>query len=139
MTVIDANGLIMGRLASNVAKMLLSGEEVSIVNAERAVISGSKVTTLEEYDVIRNMGTREFGPYFPRRPDRILKRTVRGMLPYKRARGKDAMGRLKVYVGIPYEYQGAEFVSVESAEMTRLSSNKYVTIGDVSRKLGSKF
>ncbi|NPE30945.1 50S ribosomal protein L13 [Methanococcoides sp. SA1] len=139
MTVIDANGLIMGRLASNVAKMLLSGEEVSIVNAEQAVISGSKVTTFEEYDIIRNMGTREFGPYFPRRPDRILKRTVRGMLPYKRARGKDAMARLKVYVGIPYEYQDAEFVSVDGAEMTRLSSNKYVTIGDVSRKLGSKF
>jgi len=139
MTVIDANGLIMGRLASNVAKMLLSGEEVSIVNAERAVISGSKVTTFEEYDEIRNMGTREFGPYFPRRPDRILKRTVRGMLPYKRARGKDAMARFKVYVGIPYEFQDAEFVSVEGAEMTRLSSNKYVTIGDVSRKLGSKF
>ena len=61
------------------------------------------------------------------------------MLPYKRARGKDAMGRLKVYVGIPYDLQDAEFVSVDGAEMTRLSSNKYVTIGDVSRKLGSKF
>lgn len=139
MTVIDANGLIMGRLASNVAKRLLSGEEIAIVNAENAVISGSKITTFEEYDEIRNMGTREFGPYFPKRPDRILKRTVRGMLPYKRSRGKEAMANLKIYVGIPTEFEEAELTTVDGANMTRLSSNKYVTIGDLSRKLGSKF
>jgi large subunit ribosomal protein L13 len=139
MTVIDANGLIMGRLASNVAKRLLSGEEIAIVNAENAVISGSKVTTFEEYDEIRNMGTREFGPYFPKRPDRILKRTVRGMLPYKRARGREAMANLKIYIGIPAEFKDAELTTVDGANMTRLSSNKYVTIGAVSRKLGGKF
>ncbi|KGK99473.1 50S ribosomal protein L13 [Methanococcoides methylutens] len=139
MTVIDANGLIMGRLASNVAKRLLAGEKIAIVNAENAVISGSKITTFEEYDEIRNMGTREFGPYFPKRPDRILKRTVRGMLPYKRTRGKEAMANLKIYVGIPTEFEEAELTTVDGANMTRLSSNKYVTIGDLSRKLGSKF
>ncbi|WP_440952581.1 50S ribosomal protein L13 [Methanococcoides sp. FTZ1] len=139
MTVIDANGLIMGRLASNVAKRLLSGEEIAIVNAENAVISGSKATTLGEYKDSINIGTREFGPYFPKRPDRILKRTVRGMLPYKRARGRDAMANLKVYVGIPADYKDAELTTVDDASMTRLSSIKYVTIGDVSRKLGGKF
>ncbi|MGM0771600.1 MAG: 50S ribosomal protein L13 [Halobacteriota archaeon] len=139
MTVIDANGLIMGRLASNVAKRLLAGEEISIVNAENAVISGSKVTTFEEYDEIRNMGTREFGPYFPKRPDRILKRTVRGMLPYKRPRGRQAMANLKIYVGVPSDLKNAELTTVDGANMTRLSSNKYVTVGDLSRKLGAKF
>ncbi len=139
MTVIDANGLIMGRLASNVAKRLLNGEDISIVNAEKAVISGSKITTFKEYDEIRNMGTREFGPYFPKMPDRIMKRTVRGMLPYKRARGRDAMARLRVYIGVPAELKDAELTTIEGANMTRLSSNKYVRIGDVSRKLGSKF
>jgi large subunit ribosomal protein L13 len=85
------------------------------------------------------MGTREFGPYFPKRPDRILKRTVRGMLPYKRPRGREAMANLKIYVGIPIELKDAELTTVDGANMTRLSSNKYVTIGDVSRKLGGKF
>ncbi|WP_445476223.1 50S ribosomal protein L13 [Methanococcoides methylutens] len=139
MTVIDANGLIMGRLASNVAKRLLSGEKIAIVNAEYAVISGSKATTFGEYDEIMNIGTREFGPYFPKRPDRILKRTVRGMLPYKRARGKEAMANLKIHVGIPAELKDEELTTVDEANMTRLSSIKYVTIGDVSRKLGAKF
>lgn len=139
MTVIDANGLIMGRLASTVAKRLLAGEEIGIVNAEKAVISGSKVSTFEEYAEIREMGTREFGPYFPRRPDRILKRTVRGMLPYKRLRGKEAMARLKIHVGIPSDLKDAELITVENANMNRLSSNKYVRLGDISTYLGAKF
>jgi large subunit ribosomal protein L13 len=139
MTVIDAKGLIMGRLASVVAKRLLAGEEIAIVNADKVIISGSKVTTFNDYKSIREMGTREFGPYFPKRPERILKRAVRGMLPYKRARGKDAMSRIRVYVGIPSEFKSAELTTIVEANMNRLSSNKYVELGEVSRRLGSKF
>jgi large subunit ribosomal protein L13 len=139
MTVIDAKGLIMGRLASVVAKRLLAGEEIAIVNADKVIISGSKVTTFNDYKSIREMGTREFGPYFPKRPERIFKRAVRGMLPYKRARGKDAMSRIRVYVGIPSEFKSAELTTIVEANMNRLSSNKYVELGEVSRRLGSKF
>lgn len=140
MTVIDANGLILGRLASKVAKQLLSGdEEIYIVNAEKAVISGSRATTLKEYRGTRERGATEFGPYFPKRPERILKRTIRGMLPYKRARGRDAMSRLKVYVGVPSELKGAETITIADADMKLLSSSKYIELGEVSQKLGSKF
>ncbi|SFM59670.1 50S ribosomal protein L13 [Methanolobus profundi] len=139
MTIIDAEGLIMGRLASTVAQKLLAGEQIDIINAEKAVISGSKATTLREYDETLKRGKPEFGPYFPKRPDRILKRTVRGMLPYKRARGRDAMSRLKVYVGVPMEFQDKESIKIEEANMDRLSSNKYLRLGDVSKKLGAKF
>jgi len=139
MTVIDAKGLIMGRLASVVAKRLLAGEEIAIVNAEKTIISGSKAKTFTDYKTTMDIGTREFGPYFPKRPERILKRTVRGMLPYKRARGRDAMSRIKVYVGIPAEFESAELTTIEEANMNRLSSNKYVELGEVSSRLGSKF
>ncbi|MDY0387812.1 MAG: 50S ribosomal protein L13 [Methanolobus sp.] len=139
MTIIDADGLIMGRLASTVAKKILAGEKIDIINAEKAVISGSKFTTLKEYDETLKRGKPEYGPYFPKRPDRILKRTIRGMLPYKRARGKDAMGRLKVHVGIPMEFKDKECVRIAEASMDRLSSNKYLRLGDVSVKLGAKF
>ncbi|MDD2439142.1 MAG: 50S ribosomal protein L13 [Methanosarcinaceae archaeon] len=140
MIVIDANGLILGRLASTVAKKLLSGDEkIRIINAEKVVVSGSKQTTFEEYKAWQERGATEFGPYFPKRPDRILKRTVRGMLPYKRARGRDAMSRLRVYIGVPQELSEAEAVSFKEASMTRLSSPKYVRLGDVCLKLGAKF
>lgn len=140
MTVIDANGLILGRLASTVAKQLLSGDdEIYIVNAEKAVISGSRATTLKEYRQTRERGSMEFGPYFPKRPDRILKRTIRGMLPHKRARGRDAMSRLKVYVGVPSEFKDTEAITIADADMRLLSSSKYIELGEVSQKMGSKF
>ncbi len=139
MTIIDAEGLILGRLSSAVAKKLLAGEKIDIINAEKAVISGSKYTTLREYEETLKRGKTEFGPYFPKRPERILKRTVRGMLPYKRARGRDAMSRLKVHVGSPMEFSGQETIKISEASMDRLSSNKYLKLGDVSKKLGSRF
>jgi large subunit ribosomal protein L13 len=139
MLVIDASGLILGRLSSIVAKRLLEGDIVSIVNAEKAVVSGSKVTTFKDYQQSRQRGIKEQGPYYPKRPDRLLKRTIRGMLPYKRQRGRDALSRLKVYVGMPKELAGEPMKELEGASMSRLSTIKYIELGELSRKLGGKF
>ena len=139
MTIIDANGLILGRLASSVATRLLAGEKIDIINAEMAVVSGKSATIFKEYRDMIEIGSAEYGPYFPRRPERILKRTVRGMLPYKRQSGRKAMANLKVHVGVPAEFVGMETETIEGASMNRLSSRKYVRLGDVSRKLGSNF
>ncbi|MCK5660568.1 MAG: 50S ribosomal protein L13, partial [Methanosarcinales archaeon] len=82
-SVIDAEHMILGRLSSHVAKRLLAGETIDIINAEKTIISGSKVTTLGEYKDSMKRGSKENGPYYPKRPDMILKRTIRGMLPHK--------------------------------------------------------
>ena len=138
MEVIDGEGLILGRLASSVAKMLLTEEEkrVAIVNAERVVVSGTKVSICTDYKREKDRGSREQGPYYPKMPDRIVKRTIRGMLPYKRPRGRDALSRLRVYLGIPEEYEKEEKKKVEKASVERLLLAKYVTLGEVSEKLG---
>ncbi len=138
MEIIDGEGLILGRLASEVASELLKerGKRITIVNAERVLISGSKVSILKDYKRRKDQGSREQGPYFPKMPDRILKRTIRGMLPYKRERGRDAFSRLRVYLGIPREYARQERKRVENADAERLSIAKYVTLGEVSEKLG---
>ena len=135
--IIDGEGLILGRLASAVAKKLLTEKdtEIVIVNAERVVISGSKERTFKDYKAKKDRGSKEQGPFFPKMPDRIVKRTIRGMLPYKQAKGRDAFSRLKVYLSIPDEYESAERGKVESASAERLS-RKYVTVGEVSEKLG---
>ncbi len=138
MTIIDANGMILGRLSSVVAKRLLEGEEIFIVNAEKAVISGSKIATFGEYKQSVDRGNREFGPYFPRRSDHIIKRTIRGMLPYKRARGKDAMSRLKTFIGVPDAMSSEEKVSIAEANMNKLSSVKYIRLEELSKRLGAK-
>ena len=71
-TVIDADGLLLGRMASLVAKRALSGEEIAIVNAEKTVISGSRARVHAHYREKRSRGSREGGPFFPRRPDHIV-------------------------------------------------------------------
>lgn len=137
MTVIDGNNLILGRLASDVAKRLLNGEVINIVNAEKTIVSGRKVATFDRYNRYVHRG-RDFGPYFPKRPDQIVKRTVRGMIPYKRERGKEAFKNLKVYIGVPRELSGQETTTVQGASISRLSTSKYTVLGELSKKLGSK-
>jgi large subunit ribosomal protein L13 len=138
-TVIDADGLLLGRMASLVAKRALSGEEIAIVNAEKTVISGSRARVLAYYREKRSRGSREGGPFFPRRPDHIVKRTIRGMLPYKRPGGRDALKRVKVYVGVPVDFSGSEREQPEEAHINRLNTPKMVTVGAVSTFLGAKY
>ncbi|MDD1705446.1 MAG: 50S ribosomal protein L13 [Methanoregulaceae archaeon] len=138
-TVIDGDGLLLGRMASMVARRAMSGEEIAIVNAERAVISGSRARVLANYGRKRSRGSREGGPFFPRRPDHIVKRTIRGMLPYKRTVGSDAFKRVRVYVGVPVEFAGSEREVLEEAHMNRLNTPKFVTVGAVSTFLGAKY
>ena len=138
-TVIDGDGLLLGRMASMVARRAMSGEEIAIVNAEKTVISGSRARVLANYGQNRTRGSREGGPFFPRRPDHIVKRTIRGMLPYKRTVGSDAFKRVRVYVGVPVEFAGSEREVLEDAHMNRLNTPKFVTVGAVSTFLGAKY
>ncbi|HOV82092.1 MAG TPA: 50S ribosomal protein L13 [Methanothrix sp.] len=139
MIVVDATGLVMGRLASFTAKSLLSGEEIRIVNAEKAIITGERNFIFADYGHTRERGHKERGPYFPRRPEMILKRTVRGMLPYKMRRGRDAFSRLRVYVGVPRELKGMEMQQPAGTKMRNESNNKYIELGALSRRLGANF
>ncbi len=139
MTIIDANNLILGRMASNVARRLLSGEEIKIINAEKVIISGRKDATFERYKMYTDRGSREFGPHFPRRPDHIVARTIRGMIPHKKMTGREAYNRLKVYIGIPPELSKEQASTLENASITRLSTSNYTVLGDLSKRLGSKF
>ena len=138
-TIINGDGLLLGRLASITAKRALAGEEIAIVNAEKAVISGSRSRVFANYQHKRSRGSTGWGPFVPRRPDHLMKRTIRGMLPYKRTRGADAFRRIKCYVGVPVEFAGKEMEVPEEAHMNRLNNPQFVTLGTVSTFLGAKF
>jgi len=134
MAVVDADGVIMGRLASDVAKRLLEGQEVTIVNAEKAVITGSKKAIMREYKERADRGHRYKGPFYPKAPHRILKRAVRGMLPWKKPRGRQAYKRLRVHVGAPGGAGEAE--KPEHALLARSGATRFVRLEDVSHFLG---
>jgi large subunit ribosomal protein L13 len=134
-TLIDATGANLGRLSTNVAKRLLEGEEISIVNSEKAIISGKKRTIKEKYKQKREVGTYRKGPFFPRTADRIVKRTVRGMIPYQKPHGRQAFKRLKCYIDIPDEFKDKKLEKIKEAEKQPI---EYITIAELSKSLGAK-
>ncbi len=136
-TIIDGKGLIYGRLAGNVAEMIMSGEEVIVLNAESLIITGEKEVTFAYFKVKVDCGdtTKRKGPFYPRRADLLFKRCVRGMIPWTSSSGRDAYRRLHVYVGVPAQFADCEKVRPEEA--VRQITGKYTTLGAVSKFLGS--
>ncbi len=137
MKVYDLTGMILGRVATRIAKDLLKGEEVKVVNCEKAIISGDPRYTKKHYLERRWRGDPHHGPFFPRTPKGIVRRAIRGMLPFHKPRGREAFKRLKVYIGVPEELKGKEFIRVKEASVNKLRC-KYITIEDLSLSLGSK-
>ncbi len=108
--IVDASNLILGRMASYVAKKALEGNRIVVLNAERAVISGTKervVARAKQKLKTRTLGNLEKSPTHPRKPDGYVRRVIRGMLPWKKPSGKQAFHRVKVYIGTPDEYRVA--------------------------------
>jgi large subunit ribosomal protein L13 len=132
--IIDANGATLGRLSTNAAKRLLKGEEIAIVNSEKAIISGKKRMIKEKYKQKREVGTYRKGPFFPRTPEKIVKRTVRGMIPYQKPHGRAAFKRLKCYVGVPKEFDGKKIENIKNAEKQPVD---FITIEELSKFLGA--
>lgn len=134
--IINAENLILGRMASFAAKKLLEGDEVIIVNAEKAVVTGKKEYIFRRYKqrIDRaDIAKPRKGPHFPRTPEGMVKRAVRGMLPYKKRKGKDALKRLRVFRGTPEKYKKADDVPIDDI-LERTS--RYVTMGEISQFLG---
>jgi large subunit ribosomal protein L13 len=136
-TVLDASGLVLGRAASLIAKRLLNGESIVVVNAEKSVVTGARQAVLEHYTAARARGSKRTGPHFPRNPDRIFRRTVRGMLPHLKTRGKVAFGRLEVFIGVPEEWKGSKPETLEDAK-ARPALRAPMTLEDITRLLGAR-
>ena len=139
--IIDGEGLVLGRLASTVSKKLLEGENVTVLNAEKILISGTKEWAHQKYkqriDRASISNPRKMGPKYPRRPDDIFRRTVRGMLPYKKPKGREAFKTLRVYVGVPSEFADQEIS--QPAETQPRNIKKSIELGRVSHLLGAKY
>jgi large subunit ribosomal protein L13 len=139
MKVYNGEGMILGRLATFIAKDALLGEEVKVVNCEKIVVSGKKETTFKNEKQKRlRKGYPLKSAKLGRVPDRFVRRAIRGMLPWKQARGKEAFRRIMCYRGIPEILAGNELISVKSAAVKKLPTLKYITVGKICQNLGGK-
>jgi large subunit ribosomal protein L13 len=134
-TVINADGLILGRMASKIAKRLLEGEQVVIVNAEKAVLSGRRRSRVGEAKEFLDVGGVGRGPFHYRRPDRIVRKAVKGMLPIRQPKGLQAYRRLQVFIGVPDNLEGQKMGTLAEARANRLTC-PYFTVGELAKGIG---
>lgn len=138
--VVDGQDKVLGRAASQIAKLLLSENSVSVINAEKMVISGHERDLHDKYKrliELQDKANPEHSPYWPRRPDMFVKRVIRGMLPYKKPKGKAAFKRLRVYVGAPAEVKKAKAFEIKYKPSIEIPES-VITIKELTEKLGYK-
>ncbi|GFN42146.1 MAG: 50S ribosomal protein L13 [Marine Group I thaumarchaeote] len=136
--VVDGTNLIAGRLSSHVAKLLLKGTRVSIVNCEEIMISGTRSNIIKEYKDFLKIASiihPDHGPFHPRRPDTIITRMIRGMLPRKKPSGITAHKRLRAYIGAPKQLKSLKKIQFDKAKITRSTAN-YTTMAELGRTIG---
>ena len=140
MAVIDASNLVFGRLASLVAERALKGEKIDIVNVEQCVIIGHRKAVVDRYRKRLGMcgkANPEKGPKYSKTPDRMMRRAVRGMVPRERERGRKALKRVRVYVGVPIKLHGKELETIKIASYN--GKEDALRLGEISRALGWKW
>jgi large subunit ribosomal protein L13 len=136
--IIDATNLIIGRLSTIAAKELLRGNKVDIINSEKAVITGTKSNIQERYKAKFDRGSPFHGPYRSRRPDLFLKRTIRGMLPHKQPKGREALKLLRCHIGIPSGLKDKKSETIKQANITKTQSLRYLSVEQVCNFLGER-
>jgi large subunit ribosomal protein L13 len=120
--VIDAEGMVLGRLATEVASRLRgkhkpifaphidTGDHVVVVNASKVVLSADKA---DKKFVYRHSGypggitKKSYGELLSERPEEVVRRAVRGMLPKTRL-GRQQLNKLKVYAGGDHPHQAQQ-------------------------------
>ena len=126
--VVDANGKVLGRLATQIAMMLRGkhhpsftphadmGYRVAVINAEKVVVTGNKATDKTYFRYSGYPGgakVRTFEEQMQKKPEDILRHAVKGMLPKNRL-GRKLIKKLKIYVGPnhPHQAQSPEVLDV---------------------------
>jgi large subunit ribosomal protein L13 len=141
--IIDATDLVLGRLATRVAKFALSGEEIVVLNCDKAIISGAQRVVLRKFQT-REKRVQPFkGPFRKRMPDRIVRSAIRGMLPHGRwsegSRGRMALDRVKCFIGVPAEYKDKKLDMLEGISADDLKTHNFVTVGKISELLRQNY
>ncbi len=136
--IVDGTNQVAGRLCSHVAKLLINGTRVSIVNSENIMLSGDRYMIIGEYRKfleVASINNPKFGPFHPRRPDTMITKMVRGMLPKNKPSGQTALKRLRAYLGVPNELKSKKTTQFEDAKI-RKPSAYYTTFGELGRTVG---
>ena len=134
--IIDAKDMILGRVCTFAAKQILLGNKIDVINCEECIVTGNKNSILENYLKKLHRKAPTKGPYFYRRPDLLVKRTVRGMIPFKRSRGREAFKNIKCHIGNPENLKNQKPIIFEKASVERIHSADITKVKDICTAVG---
>ena len=135
--IIDGSGLIMGRLASHAAEHILRNEQVTIVNCKAVVVNGNPDVVMKKFKSRLNLGGPRWGPFAPRSPAAIMRRAVRGMLPRRKLRGREAYHLIVCHDGLPEGIKQDKLQTIKECQESQFKkTNKNISLGDVCEKIG---
>jgi large subunit ribosomal protein L13 len=138
--IVDASDLVVGRLSSKVAKLLVTGENIIIVNAEKAVIVGGKEAILAKYKMkfdARVLSNPHFGPKYSRIPSRMLRRIVKGMLPNKSRAAERMIKKLQVFNGVPKELKEQKMETIAGVKCNE--KHDFMSLKELGTLLGGRW
>jgi|WetSurMetagenome_2_1015567.scaffolds.fasta_scaffold654427_2 large subunit ribosomal protein L13 len=137
--IIDATDHVLGRMATKAAKLALLGENVIVVNCEKALISGNKRAILGVYRHQETLGIgMDKGPFLQKTPERFVRKVIRGMLPHHQAHGREAFARVRCYRKVPAQLVGEKKEVVKDAIRLDSLNAKYISVGEICRIIGDK-
>jgi len=125
-------------MAAIVAKKAILEEEIIIVNCDKSIVTGDKKEILANYKKKSKRGAPKTGPYIPRNSEKFVKRTIRGMIPYKQPKGREAFKRVMCYVGLPEEFKDKTLETIEKANISKMKNLKFLTVREICFYLGGK-
>jgi large subunit ribosomal protein L13 len=130
MKIFDGQNAVLGRLASYAAKEALKGEEVAVLNCDLVRVSGNQANIQERFKQSRRRGgTIQRGPKISKLSYKIVKKTIRGMLPNHRiGRGREALKRIKCYSGVPPEFENSEKITFKDTKL-----KKFMNVEDLGK------
>ncbi len=132
--IIDASNLILGRMATVAAKKALSGEEIVIVNCEKAIITGKRNDIVAKYMKRIEIGQPSKGPFIQKRADLLVRRVVRGMVPRKKTRGREAFKKVKCFISVPENIKSEQLETIKDAGVK--SNRNFITVKELCRLIG---
>jgi large subunit ribosomal protein L13 len=136
--IIDAKNMILGRLASYVAKQALLGENIDVVNCEQAIISGSKEVLFQKYRERETLGGPHWGPFFPKQADRFVRKAIRNMMGYDKPKGKEAFAKVMCWIGVPDIFKEMKIETFKGASADKLPTKNFVKVSDLMSYLKHK-
>ncbi len=136
MKIINGENLILGRVASRVAKAALLGEETIVLNCEKMMVTGNHQTVIGHQRFLDDLkGKPNRGRFYYVRPDMFVRRSIRGMLP-KNPRGKIAYSHVKCYISVPEPFKGKSSETFEADNLSKVPNLKYMSVAEICRLMG---